>query len=168
MSREGNKERKQIKAGKKVFAVAGGILALFVLLNIVWFIWRGVKYGSFTDGMEKSVWDTVLVPRYILSDSEGYDYAVKYPDYLTFTGNLSVGMPASDNSPFTDSLIIWPLLDGSYEYGVLLYEGEDAYQIYIDMEEKPLESEYHDVIERHSDNIYILLQKADELWDVIP
>lgn len=154
---------------KKVFMIIGGILILFALFNIGWFTWRSTKYSCFTDEMERAAMDTVFIPRYCLTDSENYDYLVKYPDYLSFTGNLSVGMPASDNNLFTDALIIWPQLDGSYEYGVLLYEEDGSgYNIYIDRNGNPLESENQAVVERHYDNICILLQKADERWNIIP
>ena len=87
--------------GKAVKAIMC-LVAVFVLINIFWFVWREVKYGDYKDGMEKNDIPTWLVPRYKLHDAEGYDYGLKYPDYLSFTGNLSVGLPATADNPFTD------------------------------------------------------------------
>ena len=67
-----------------------------------------------SDGMEAAEFNTVLGKRYLYMDADRYDYLVKYPDYLSFTGNMSVGSPAASENPFTDALIIWPTIAGEY------------------------------------------------------
>lgn len=141
------------------------LLALFILINISWYVWREVKYGSYNTGMEENYFATWIVPRYIQTDEDGYDYGVKYPDYLTTTGNLSVGCPATDGNMFTDSLIIWPKLFGGYECGVFLEEGEE-YQIYINTDGSAIYPEDREVVARHQENIDALLCKAKEMWDL--
>jgi hypothetical protein len=107
-----------------------------------------------------------VTPRYVYSDDEKYDYHVKYPDYLTFDGNMSVGSPATEENPFTDALIIWPKVSGGYNFGVLLYENDMEYSIYIDSEGNALSKEDEDIVSRHSDSIRNLLMMADERWGI--
>ncbi|MDL2233446.1 hypothetical protein LJC63_07695, partial [Ruminococcaceae bacterium OttesenSCG-928-L11] len=156
------KERSSTK--KKITLTVCVVLALFALLNIGWFAWRAVKYAPYSTAMTQNAFSDVIVPRYAFVDDEGYNYNVKYPDYLSFTGNISVGMPASDDNLFTDALIIWPLASGGYEYGVLLYEESEGYQIYIDSQGNAVNRNDDEVIERHKDNIGTLLQRAEEMW----
>lgn len=152
---------------KKKLLIAGGlVLSIFILSNICWFGWRSIKYDKYTENMEENTFTTVITPRYAYKDGEGYDYLVKYPDYLSFTGNLSVGMPVVDDDPFTDALLVWPQLDGNYEYGLLIYEEDSGYQIYIDAQGNALDDTYNEVIERHKDDIDMLLEKADDMWGI--
>lgn len=96
------KDRSSTK--KKITLTVCVVLALFALLNIGWFTWRAVKYAPYSNAMMQNAFSNIIVPRYAFVDDEGYDYNVKYPDYLSFTGNMSVGMPASDDNLFTDAL----------------------------------------------------------------
>ncbi len=148
---------------KIILAVA----IVFVAFNIVWFAWSHIKYGKLSSGMEENVFSTFVTPRYFYTDADGNDYLVKYPDYLTFTGNMSVGMPTTDENYNTDSLIIWPTLSGKYEFGVILYEEEGkGYRVYIDPNGNALSKEYEDVVSRHTENIKKLLMKADNKWGI--
>lgn len=142
------------------------LLALFILLNISWYVWRAVKYGSYNAGMEENYFSTWIVPRYIQTDEDGYDYSVKYPDYLTVTGNLSVSSPTTDDNMSTDGLIIWPKFFGGYEYGVILEEGEDEYQIYINTDGSAIYPEDSETAARHQENIDALLRKAKGMWNL--
>ena len=151
---------------KKVFKIILAAAIMFAAYNVVWFAWSHSKYGKLSSGMEENEFSNFVTPRYIFTDADQYDYLVKYPDYLTFTGNLSVGMPAADENPFTDALIIWPALSGSYEFGVILYEEGNGYQVYIDADGNALSKEYEEVVSRHSDNIKNLLMMADNRWGI--
>lgn len=151
---------------KIVMRVALCLLALFMLINVSWYVWRMMKYESYNTGMEKNVFASWLVPRYVQTDADGYDYGVKYPDYLMLTGNLSVGCPTTDDEIFTDGLIIWPKFFGGYEYGVILYENEEAFYIYINADGSAVDLEDSDVVVRHQKNIDALLQRAKEMWDL--
>ena len=149
---------------KKILKVVLGILALFVLANACWFGWRLIKYRSYSKGMDKNLFATWIVPRYVYTDADDFDYGVKYPDYFTFTGNLSVGMPATEDNMFTDCLIIWPKFFGGYEYGVVLYTDEGDFQIYINADGSAVSEEDSEVVARYRDTIDILLRKAKEKW----
>jgi len=150
---------------KKLTRLSGILFALFVLLNISWFAWRSVKYAPYGEGMEYNNL-SFMVPRYKMTDEDGYDYSIKYPDYLTSTGNLCVGIPASDENMFTDALIIWPLVTGGYEYGILLHDEDNSYQIYVDENGNALDDSCDVIIEQHRSNIDSLLDKASAVWNI--
>ena len=143
------------------------IIIVFVAYNAAWFAWSHIQYGKLTDGMEKAEFSNFITPRYICTDDDRYDYLVKYPDYLSFTGNMSVGLPSVNENPFTDALIIWPKINGKYELGVLLYDDDGTgYSVYIDSEGNALSEEDKDVVSRHTEAIKDLLIKADEKWEI--
>ena len=156
-----------MKAGKnKVLRAVLGILVLFVLINAGWLIWRTVKYGSYIRGMEKNVFATWIVPRYQYTDAEGYDYGVKYPEYLSLTGNMSVGLPTTEDNWFTDFIIIWPKLFGGYEYGVSISEGNQDYQIYINADGSAVNPEDSKLVADNQETIQELLTRAQQMWEL--
>lgn len=70
---------------KIVMRVALCLLALFLLINVSWYVWRVIKYELYNTGMEKSVFATWLVPRYGQIDADGYEYgAILYESGETF------------------------------------------------------------------------------------
>ncbi|MCD7856377.1 MAG: hypothetical protein LUG55_00945 [Clostridiales bacterium] len=154
-----SQKRHFLNAAKIVCILA----ALFLLLNILWFTWRSRKYGAFTEGMTETEFSSFWVPRYVDS-YDGYNYSVKYPNYLSLTGNLALSMPSDENAMYTDALIIWPNANGSYEYGVLLYDDENEWNIYVDEYGQALDSQYDEVVEHHQENISLLFAKANERW----
>ena len=80
---------------KKILKIILAAVIVFAAYNVVWFAWSHVKYGKLSDGMKKEDFGSFVTPRYVYTDTDGYDYLVKYPDYLTFTGNISVGCPGT-------------------------------------------------------------------------
>ena len=157
--------KKQVK--KKALRIVLAVALIFAAYNIMWFAWSRIQYGKFSAGMEKSDFGSFVTPRYVYTDADRYDYLVKYPDYLSFTGNLSVGLPAADENVFTDALIIWPELSGGYQFGVLLYdENAIEYAIYIDPAGKALSKKDEDLVSQHRDNIRDLLIMADKKWHI--
>ena len=151
---------------KKIIKIVIGVMAVFIIFNIFWYIWRNVRYGSYDEGFNKNELWTFIVPRYYLIDEEGYDYTVKYPEYLSFTGNLTAGMPTTDNNPFTDFLVIWPKPFGGYEYGISLTVDGTNYQIMIDEDGKSIDPQFDEITERCKETIDILLGKADKIWNL--
>ncbi len=151
---------------KKVLRIVLVLVIVFVAYNIIWFTWSHIKYGKFSDGMQKGEFGNFITPRYIYTDVDRYDYLVKYPDYLTFAGNISIGLPTTEENVFTDALIIWPELSGGYQFGVLLYDDNVEYAIYIDSEGNALSKEDTDIVSRHRDSIRNLLMIADKNWDI--
>ena len=152
---------------KLVLKIVLAAAIVFVAYNVLWFAWSHLRYGKLSSGMEESEISTFVTSRYFYTDADGYNYLVKYPDYLTFTGNLSVGMPTTNENSFTDSLIIWPTLSSKYEFGAVLYDEEGTeYQVQIDANGNTLSKEYEDVVSRHRANIEALLSKADHKWNI--
>ena len=98
-----------------------------------------MKYDAYCKGWKKNPFATWIVPRYVYTDADGYDYGVKYPEYLSITGNMSVGLPAIDDNPFTDFLIVWPTA----------VNPEDS-----------------EIVERCQDTINDLLNRAKKMWNL--
>jgi hypothetical protein len=130
----------------------------FIIFNLVWFS-NYLMYRKFTDGLQEimsfSAYDILV---------DGYGYHVKFPDYLSFTGNLAV---ITEDNKYT--LIIWPSLFAETKYGVMVVTESNEYtdffvQIMID---RDLVSEYDDdqaLIDQHRENIEDLFQKANARW----
>lgn len=162
-----------IKKKKLIITVLSCLLALVALINIVWFIWVQSTYNNFINNMQKDEEFSIIVPSYYMTDDEGFDYNVKYPDYLGLTGNLGVSLPWVDyDNPWTDSLIIWPSITGECTFGVVLYEEDEdnnviEHQIYVDKNGNALDKQYDDIISRHGENINTLLNKAKNQWSNI-
>ena len=151
---------------KKILKIVLAAAIVFIAYNIIWFAWSHTKYRKYTGGMQEGDFSSFITRRYVYSDAAGYDYLVKYPDYLSFTGNMSLGLPSTEENPFTDALIIWPKFSGGYQLGVLLYEENVQYGIYIDSEGNALSKEDEDIVSRHSDAIRNLLIRADQRWGI--
>ena len=151
---------------KKAVKIILCVLIVFLVINSCWYTWRFLKYSRYSVGMEKNPFYTWLVPRYKWTDADRFDYGVKYPEYLSFTGNLSVGMPTVGEDPFSDFLIIWPKFFGGYEYGVSLNDGDLAYQIEINEDGTAVDPQYAELAERCRETIDILLARADEMWHI--
>ncbi|MBQ9035965.1 MAG: hypothetical protein IJ115_00675 [Erysipelotrichaceae bacterium] len=151
---------------RKVLKVITLVLSVFVLFNIFWYAWRDMKYDSYINEMEENELSSWIVPRYKHVDDEGYDYSVKCPDYLSFTGNMSVGLPSLDNNPFTDFLVIWPKVFGGYEYGASLTVDGVNYQIMINEDGSAVDSQYSEIAAMSKETIDLLLHKANEKWDL--
>lgn len=153
---------------KKILKIILAIVILFAVCSAVWFGWSRNKYGRYSGGMKEAPFSNFISPHYIYTDDNKYDYLVRYPDFLSLTGNLSVGLPSKKDEVFTDALIIWPKMSGEYELGVLLYDEDGtSYSVYINQEGNALSEEDGDAVSRHSDNIRELLDAADERWDII-
>lgn len=98
--------------------IISAFLLIFAIINIFWFI-NWYKYNDYKD----AVGYDDIGDRYFTVDSEGYRFAVFAPDYLRFTGNLTVGnnLWEEESENCTCSLIIWPLFNGDYNFGINIY-----------------------------------------------
>jgi hypothetical protein len=157
-----------LKKHRKILLMAlGAILLVFFLISVGWYVIRDAKYSKYSENMNETPLSTFLSPNYVETDAEGFSYGVSYPDYLEFTGNLSVTFPSDDGeNPFTDALIIWPLLGGGYEYGAVLYVDNMQYQIYIDENGNAMDEVDTDIALECSQSILTLLEKANTMWDL--
>lgn len=154
---------------KRIVTLLLALVAVFILFNLSWFSWRHIAYSGFAEGMARTNMSSTFFPTYAGKDQDGFDYTVKYPDYLSLTGNLAVGFPGTDEDPFTDGLIIWPKALGGYEYGVMLNSREDdgsGYMFYIYAEGNAVDREYQPVAEAYREVICELMERAQNTWNL--
>ena len=150
---------------RKILRIVLLFVIVFAVYNVAWLAWSHITYGKFTDGMEEAELSSFIEPRYIYTDDDGYDYLVKYPGYLSFSGNLFVGLPTVNENPFRDALIIWPKINGQYELGVLLYDEDGTeHLVYIGADGNALAEEDKAVVSRHREAIKDLLLKAEHFF----
>lgn len=142
--------------GKKILIF---IILVFVVLNISWFSITSIKYNKFVKDLPK------FGPGHSYGTlKDGYNYHVKKPNYLHYTGNLAVS-----NSETGELLIIWPLISGGYKYGIRVEQDGVGYEIYVDENMKPIDKDdtYSvQAIEENKASIEALLSKANEMWDL--
>ena len=134
------------------------IIFIFVTLNISWFSITSIKYKRFTDVVPKNEHGVYALYK------DGYSYSVKKPDYLHYTGNLSI---VNNESGY--NLILWPLLSGKYEYGLIIVDNEMGYEIYVDENMKPIDKDdlfYAQLIEENKAAIEEIFSKANEMWNL--
>jgi len=113
--------------------------------------------------MKHATSTTGTVPRFSL-EQNGDIYYVKYPDFLSTTGNLAI-KPADDSA--LDSLLIWPNANGGFKYGVILNDSGTTYQVYIDHDGKTaLYEEDQWLVDDHAAIIRQYLKKANAMWDL--
>lgn len=142
--------------GKKIFEF---FILGFVILNLSWLLITTIKYNKYVKVVPKN--EDGL---YVLSKDDGYRYYVKKPNYLHYTGNLTVR-----NREKRELLVIWPLISGGYKYGFRLQEDGKAFEIYVDENMNPI---YKDdiysaqIFEEHKAKLETLFSKADELWNL--
>lgn len=137
-------------------------MCIFIFINILWFLYSEIKYNPYLKNLEntKGVFHSV--------DSEGYNFSASKPAYLETTGNLAVVY--KDNT-----LIIWPKINGEFDYGVIVeYKGE-SYQISIDkncnaIKNKDITNEEYnflkEIIDLNNHEIKKLLEKAFTFWNL--
>ena len=137
------------------------ILAVWAVISIVWFSWSRITYVKYCNGMTQNEFSNVIVPRYYTEDND-YTYLVKYPDYLSLTGNL--GVSAKDTNSHVMGFIIWPTELGGAEYGLLIQEDAGGYQIYTDKNGTPLDEKYQDIVSKYADEVDKIVQAANMMW----
>lgn len=140
---------------KKIFI---SIICILVILNISWFLITSIKYKKFIDAVPKDEHGVYALYK------DGYSYGVKKPNYLQYTGNLSIV-----NNETGYNLIIWPLLLGEYEYGLIIVDNEMGYEIYVDENMKLIDNDnlfYSQLIEENQVAIEEIFSKANEMWNL--
>ncbi|TCT21700.1 hypothetical protein EDD68_1104 [Melghiribacillus thermohalophilus] len=136
------------------------LVSLFILWNIIWFSTITIMYKPYVEKVPKNDFGVHFI------EEDGYTFSVKKPDYLSFTGNLTVS-----NNKEGESLIIWPLVFGGYEYGVRLQKDGKAYEIYVDQHLNPVKKDQGDnmakqIIEKYRADIETLFRKGNAIWEL--
>ena len=161
------------------------LLAAFALLSAVWYVTAYRPYDIYVEALRAQPgWREDPGFPECGVDGEGYTCNVARPSFLSWTGNLGIGLPAltlenGEEAVFTDSLIIWPQLFGEPELGVILYEYDfqeggvtcasrqlyitaaGEYRPYGDAEEDAANAR---LLEEHRENVETLLSRAREIW----
>lgn len=142
------------KKKSKIIIAVSSIFVLFSIFNLLWYL-SYKNYSNYSENLEE------FVPRksYVLK-KEGYLFNVKYPDYLSFTGNLAV---ATNDEKI--ALIIWPSYFGKTKYGIQI-EDEDKmiHSIMIEKNRKAVNSKDRKMIESNMVDIKSLFQKSEVMW----
>ncbi|OBZ11506.1 hypothetical protein A7975_20685 [Bacillus sp. FJAT-26390] len=142
----------------KFLMVVLAALILFGVWNLAWLFITKNRYHDFTEAIPKTEGGSYITTK------DGYIYNVKLPDYLHFTGNLGIA-----NHDKGEALIIWPLINGGYEYGIRLQKDGVAHEIYVDENMNPIDKNDTDsvqLIEKYKAEANGLLARANEMWDL--
>jgi len=143
------------KKRKLIMIIVSTCIVLFALYNLSWLYLTRAKYNQFSNDMQE-----IMVNRTYVIQEDGYLYNVKYPDYLSFTGNLGV---ATDDEKY--ALLIWPSFYGKTEYGLqLVDEKNETHSVMINKNRQAINEEYRDLIRRNKETINILFNKAAKMW----
>ncbi|KGP81371.1 MULTISPECIES: hypothetical protein [Paenibacillus] len=137
------------------------IVSIFALWNLSWFLITSIKYHKFVEVVPKNEFGV-----HLLKKDDGYIYSIKKPGYLSFTGNLAIS-----NDDDQESLIIWPLITGGYEYGFSIQKDRETYEFYVDDDDnmKPIDENDPAAIEKMEEyklELEELLSKAKEMWQL--
>ena len=143
------------KKVKIIIIICISVIVLFGLYNFIWHKWKVNKYEKYTEDMEEFVENM----SYIYTSDDSYDYNVKFPEYLTYTGNLCVAVPGGQCA-----LIIWPKVTTGYTYGVQIEKDGMVYSIMLSNDFTAEDGRFDELINEHTDTIDELRKRADDMW----
>lgn len=143
MSKEGKRSSSAIK---KTLIVFGAAVAVFAILNILWFFGYRIQYNKVAARLDASEYteDAVSKPRTVYSKTvEEYIVQMNFPSYLQKGGKVTMrknpDLPpesaAQNDEKYSVSFYYWPKPFGKERLGVTISENdtveENWYQIYI-------------------------------------
>lgn len=148
---------KNKSTSKKIIIIVLALVVAFGVYNIAWFSWRYIKYNDYiTDNME-----TFLDSKsYVYTDSDGYDYNLKLPDYLSYTGNLCVA-----ESDGKCALLIWPNVFGGNKYGLQIDINDEIQSIMLNENLTAQDKKYDELVDEYSKEISELFQRYEKQWN---
>ena len=154
--------------------VGSVLLGAFVLYNIFWLYSVNKIYAPYKKAIGCSIYLSSC-----MKQEEGYTYGVNSPSYLSHVGNLfiteEITVEEDGSSNATCDLLIWPLRNGGYEFGVSILSGtvKGSDNVSVDMmldENMQLIGSYdEDVVilyQNSLDKIKSLYALADEKWEI--
>ena len=163
---------------KAILAVIGVLVLIFAIWNITWFVFMNNTYKPLLDAVNSQ-------EHLVLEDScvyDGYRYSVFPPSYLSFSGNLTISIYDDENiedGETRSSLLIWPKINGEYEYGISLrvfdIDSEkdgfsfESYSFILDEKMEPLKElnpVEKEVYEQEKEAIKSMYEKAYALWGI--
>lgn len=167
-----------MKNKKKVLIPIIVIISLFLIYNIAWGIncYRYRKYEKLTGYDQQH-----HLCRAVKDD---YTFAVFRPDYLSFTGNLSVSQNREYKSGQKEndaiSMIIWPCVTGGFEVGISIIHEDlseteethrsDVTSVDLEFDKKgnllPEYAHLTKVYEANKDKIDYIYSLAEKEWGI--
>ena len=172
------------RRGLKLLAV---LLAAFALLSAVWYLTAYRPYDVYVEALraQPGFREDPGFPACGV-DAGGCTCNVARPGFLSWTGNLGIGLPNlvlenGEEIGFTDTLLIWPRLSGEPEVGVILYEYDfqaagaacAGHQLYITPEGEyilygdPAEDAANEaLLAARRENVAALLARARAIWGI--
>ena len=180
---------KHISIGKKLLFLFAVILAIFGIINGVWYFGYKSTYDKLASKMEPTI-DMIdeTIVRYTTT-VDNYSFVLKMPAYLGEGGFLSVGdtegtvTEVDSNNDIVSSngtiitLFIWPQRFGGYQLGVDFYDEAAGLweQVYIDSDlaiasAENIDGQYiqylEDLLSDYATEIQDLIVAAETLWEI--
>ena len=143
--------------------ILGIIFSIWLLLTLIWFAWSRMFFSGYCNEMKSNEFSNIITPRYYKND-EQYTYLVKYPDYLSTTGNLAVSV--RDDEAGVQAFLVWPTLFGEQKFGLMIADETGSYQIYTDNNGKPIDAGYREITEKYSSEIADIVAAANNVWNL--
>ena len=181
--------RPQVRTHRKrrLLRLPALLLTAFALFSAVWYFTACRPYDAYVSALraQPGFQEDPAFPA-CGTDDEGYSCNVARPGFLSWTGNLGVGLPAltlesGEEIGYTDSLLIWPRRFGEPEAGVILYEYDFqpggvsciGHQLYITPEGEyiPYGDAAEDaanrlLLEARREHVEALLARAQAIWEL--
>lgn len=142
---------------KKIVLFVVGMLLLFGLYNLFWYLGVMHTYGAYIEKVPKNAHGVYVK----FDESQNITYNVKLPDYLHLTGNLGVSNKSGT------VLLIWPsFFSEKFTYGIRVQDDTGAYEIYVDENMNPINGDKNqkEVIKKNWEEINKLYTNAKKIW----
>lgn len=137
----------------KILSCICGLLVLFIFVNGFWLLYTYQKYTPLSQGMQEDV----KFQSYHVVENE-HIFNVKYPNYLSFTGNVAVATPDEKTA-----LIIWAGLFGN-EYGIQIDEDGIRNEIMVDADKRAKNPLHQEMLDKHRKETDIVFDRAKTKW----
>ncbi|MBQ6814619.1 MAG: hypothetical protein IJP13_03680 [Lachnospiraceae bacterium] len=167
---------------KKLIIFAVTVFGIFIVIAAVWFFGIGIKYVDWLDSVERQE-DGELV--YYESVHGDYLLKVKPAMFMAFEGgflriskneDFIIYLDEEGNAVYENELkidyYIWPKFGTDYEMGVMIFSGDNTYQVIFDKDLNIInysteDDDYAivcDYIKENSSEIKKMMACAEEMW----
>lgn len=166
----------KIKSKKKIIKIAAIVIGgLFLIWSLVWYFTSYCYYMQYDNALKRlNDYEKIDAFRASAHDDDGYNYSVKYPSFLSWTGNIAISEPMTEDYQLDSGLIVWFSKFEETEYGVILCEQDLTdvnnvfeYQLYITSDGSYIpygiseDERNEEILNAHSSETRTLLDKLD-------
>lgn len=142
---------------KKIVRCIWIALGICIIVFHIFWIYNYLLFSKYIDGLN----EFIKFQSYSVLEDD-FIYHVKFPSYLSFTGNLAV---STKNSEYT--LIIWPSRFRDTRYGVMIPIENNTFASIMLNQEMKSEDVYDQIyIDENMEQIEELFYKASERWGI--